>query len=159
MVSRTIGCLTLTKQLTLLMRFYLWGFTIESWRLSQLSPAWPSYPARANSLHISLQNYMKKKVGSARRLTRLAGSPFFDGRVTLLDPMREIQRFANLGHNYLKMVSKPYAIISNKLWHLSFYFGDLYNWWVLASQQKALGPCKCARYFRAMQTYRNYGFS
>ena len=35
---------------------------------------------------------------------------------------------------------------------------DLYNRWVLASQQKVLGPCKCAL-FRAMQTYRNYSFS
>ena len=29
---------------------------------------------------------------------------------------------------------------------------------ILASQQKALGPCKCAR-FRVMQIYRNYSFS
>ena len=42
--------------------------------------------------------------------------------------------------------------------NLSLYFGDLYNRWVLASQQKVLGPCKCAR-FRAMQTCRNYSFS
>ena len=48
------------------------------------------------------------------------------------------------------MISKLYTIISNKLWDLSLYFGDLYNKWVLASQQKALGPCKCAR-FRAMK--------
>ena len=58
---------------------------------------------------------------------------------------------------YAKMVSKLYTIISNKLSDLSLYFGDLYNRWVLASQQKALGPCKCAR-FRAKQTYRNYSF-
>ena len=45
-------------------------------------------------------------------------------------------------------------------WDLSLYFRGLYtcNRWVLASQQKALGPCKCA-WFRAMQTYRNYSFS
>ena len=53
------------------------------------------------------------------------------------------------------MISKLYTIISNKLWDLSLYFGHSYNRWVLASQQKALGPCKCAR-FRAKQTYRNY---
>ena len=57
-----------------------------------------------------------------------------------------------------QMINKLYTIISNKLWDLSLYFGDLYNRWVLASQQKALGPCKCTR-FRVMQTYRNYSFS
>ncbi len=51
------------------------------------------------------------------------------------------------------MVSKLYTIISFKLWSWSLYFGDRYNKWVLASQQKALGPCKCAR-FRAKQTYK-----
>ena len=56
------------------------------------------------------------------------------------------------------MVSKLYTIISNKLWDLFLYFRDLYNRWVLANQQKALEPCKCAR-FRAMQTYRNDSFS
>ena len=56
------------------------------------------------------------------------------------------------------MVSKLYTIISYKLWKWSLYFGDRYNRWVLASQQKALGPCKCAR-FRAKQTYWNYSFS
>ena len=35
---------------------------------------------------------------------------------------------------YAKMISKLYTIISNKLWDLSLYFGDLYNRWVLASQ-------------------------
>ena len=53
------------------------------------SPAYPSYPGRANFSYISLQNlanrlHEKQKVGSARRVTRLAGSPFCDGRVTLL---------------------------------------------------------------------------
>ena len=53
------------------------------------SPAYPSYPGRANLSYISLQNlanrlHEKQKVGSARRVTRLAGSPFCDGRVTLL---------------------------------------------------------------------------
>ena len=55
------------------------------------------------------------------------------------------------------MISKLYTIISNSLWDRSLYFGDRYNRWVLASQQKALGPSKCAR-FRAKQTYRNYSF-
>ena len=50
---------------------------------------WFSYPGRANFSYISLQNlanglHEKQKVGSARRVTRLAGSPFCDGRVTLL---------------------------------------------------------------------------
>ena len=53
------------------------------------SPAYPSYPGRANFSYISLQHlanrlHEKQKVGSARRVTRLAGSPFCDGRVTLL---------------------------------------------------------------------------
>ena len=53
------------------------------------SPAYPSYTGRANFSYISLQNlanrlHEKQKVGSARRVTRLAGSPFCDGRVTLL---------------------------------------------------------------------------
>ena len=56
------------------------------------------------------------------------------------------------------MVSKLYTIISYKLWKWSLYFGDRYNRWVLASQQKALGPCKSER-FRAKQTYRNFSFS
>ena len=53
------------------------------------SLAYPSYPGRANFSYISLQNlanhlHEKQKVGSAGRVTRLAGSSFFDGRVTLL---------------------------------------------------------------------------
>ena len=53
------------------------------------SPAYPSYPRRANFSYISLQNlanrlHEKQKVGSARRVTRLAGLLFCDGRVTLL---------------------------------------------------------------------------
>ena len=53
------------------------------------SPAYQSYPGRANFSYISLQNlanrlYEKQKVGSARRVTRLVGSSFCDGRVTLL---------------------------------------------------------------------------
>ena len=53
------------------------------------SPAYPSYPGRANFSYISLQNlanrlHEKQKVGSARRVFRLAGSPFCYSRVTLL---------------------------------------------------------------------------
>ena len=59
---------------------------------------------------------------------------------------------------HFQMINKLYTIISNKLWDLSLYFGDLYDRWVLASQQKALGHCKCAR-FRAMQTYTNYSLA
>ena len=53
------------------------------------SPFYPSYPGRTNFSDISLQNltnrlHEKQKVGSARRVTRLGGSPSFDGRVTFL---------------------------------------------------------------------------
>ena len=52
------------------------------------SPAYPSYPGRATFSYISLQNFYrlheKQKVDSARRVTRLAGLLFCDGRVTLL---------------------------------------------------------------------------
>ena len=58
--------------------------------LSQVerSPAYPSYPGRANFSYMSLQNlanrlHEKQKVGSARRVTRLAGLPFCDGINTL----------------------------------------------------------------------------
>ena len=71
---------------------------------------------------------------------------------------REIQRFANWDHNLCENNKQTFHDYTNKLWDLSLYFWDLYNRWVLASQQKALGPCKCAR-FRVMQTYRNYSFS
>ena len=60
-------------------------------RLSRVegSLAYLSYPGRANFSYISLKNlanrlHEKQKVGSAGRVTLLAGSPFFDGRVTLL---------------------------------------------------------------------------
>ena len=56
------------------------------------------------------------------------------------------------------MISKLYTIISNKLWYLSLYFGDLYNRWVLASQQKALGPCKCARFCQNSSSLYPGGF-
>ena len=53
------------------------------------SLAYPSYPGRAYFSDISLQNlrnrlHEKQKVGLAGRVTHLVGSPFFDGRVTLL---------------------------------------------------------------------------
>ena len=53
------------------------------------SLAHPSYFRRANFSYISLQNLVnrlheKQKVGSAGRVTSLAGSHFFYGRVTLL---------------------------------------------------------------------------
>ena len=64
----------------------LYGETLS--RVERLL-AYPSYPGRANFHYISLKNlanrlHEKQKVGSAGRVTRLAGSPFFDGRVTLL---------------------------------------------------------------------------
>ena len=59
---------------------------------------------------------------------------------------------------YVKIISKLYTIILINYEICPFIFWDLYNRWVLASQQKALGPCKCTR-FRVMQTYRNYSFS
>ena len=74
-----------------------WAFTVKlrprlhGENLSRVegSPAYPSYPGRANFSYISLQNlanrlHEEQKVDSTRRVTRLAGSPFCDGRVTLL---------------------------------------------------------------------------
>ena len=61
----------------------------------------------------------------------------------------------SLGYIYIVRISglhwtefhqNLYMIIPNKLWDLSLYFGDLYNRWVLARQQKGLGPSKCARF-------------
>ena len=55
------------------------------------SPAFSRYPGRANFPYISLENssnrfYAKYRLGSAgtKRVTRLAGSLAFEGRVTLL---------------------------------------------------------------------------
>ena len=53
------------------------------------SPSYPSYPGRANFSYISLQNFTnrlheKQKADSAGRVTRLAGSPSFNGTVTVL---------------------------------------------------------------------------
>ena len=69
-----------------LLRFRLYG---ENLYRVEGSLASPSYPGQANFSYIFLQNlanrlHEKQKVGSARRVTCLAGSPFFDGRVTLL---------------------------------------------------------------------------
>ena len=52
------------------------------------SVAYPSNPERANIPYISSQTFAsrlheKEKVYSARSVTRLANSPFFDGRVSL----------------------------------------------------------------------------
>ena len=60
---------------TFLLRPRLYG---EKLSRVEGSPAFPSYPGRANFSFISLQNlanhlYEKKNVGSARRVTRLAG--------------------------------------------------------------------------------------
>ena len=80
-------CLTLASSLDVVqVRPRLYG---EKLSRVEGSPAYPSYPGRANLSYISLQNlanrlHEKQKVGSARRVTRLAGSPFCDGRVTLL---------------------------------------------------------------------------
>lgn len=53
------------------------------------SPSYLTSPGRANFSNISLQNFTnrlhwKQKVGPARKVTRLAGSPTFDGRVFFL---------------------------------------------------------------------------
>ena len=60
-------------------------------RLSRVkrSPSYLSSPGRANFSNISLQNFTnrlhgKQKVSPARKVTRLAGSPTFDGRVFFL---------------------------------------------------------------------------
>ena len=63
------------------------------------SLAYTRYPGRANVSYISLQNlanrlHEKQKVGSAGRVTRLAESPFFDGRVTLLAGPTFLHRLA-----------------------------------------------------------------
>ena len=59
----------------LVLRPHLYG---EKLSRVEGSPAYPSYPGRANVSFISLQNlanrlYEKQKVGSARRVSRLAG--------------------------------------------------------------------------------------
>ena len=74
-VTRGEGCLGYPRP-------YKWGLRPRLYgeKLSRVegSPAYPSYPGRANFSYISLQNlanrlYEKQKVGSARRVTRLAG--------------------------------------------------------------------------------------
>ena len=65
------------------------------------SPAYPSYPGRANFSYNSLQNLAnhlqeKQKVGSARRATRLARSPFCDGRVRVRVNFSSYKHFGSL---------------------------------------------------------------
>ena len=60
-------------------------------------PSYPSYLGRVNFSYISIPNvtnrlHEKQIVGSARRVTRLAGSPSFDGRVTLLAGLTFLHR-------------------------------------------------------------------
>ena len=67
-------------------RPHLYGETLSR---VEGSLVYPSYPGQANFSYISLQNlanrlHEKQIVGSAGKMTRLAGLPFFDGRVTLL---------------------------------------------------------------------------
>ena len=68
------------------LRLHLYG---EKLYRAQGSPFHSGYPERANFFYISLQNlasrlHEKQKLGLVRRVTRLAGSRFCDGRVTLL---------------------------------------------------------------------------
>ena len=60
-----------------------------TWRKVKGLPSYPNYPERANFSYISLQNLTnclreKQKDGWVRRVTCLAGSPPFDGSVSLL---------------------------------------------------------------------------
>ena len=67
-------------------RLHLYGNKLYR---AEWSPFYSSYPGRTNFFYISLQNlanrvHEKQKLGLARRVARLAGSPFCDGRVILL---------------------------------------------------------------------------
>ena len=58
-------------------------------RVGKITGLYLSYPERANFSNISLQNeasrlHERKKGGLARMVIRLALSPFFDGKITLL---------------------------------------------------------------------------
>ena len=70
-------------------RVYLHYFCAYAESRVEGSLAYPSYPGRAKVSYIPYKTwrtvYIKKEtgVGSAGRVTRLAGSPFFDGRVIL----------------------------------------------------------------------------
>ena len=60
-----------------------------TWRKVKGLPSYPNYPERANFSYISLQNltnrlHEKQKDGWVRRVNCLAGSPSFDGSVSLL---------------------------------------------------------------------------
>ena len=68
---------------------FIWRKVVPGKGLTRLPWRAPLGERRANFSYISLQNEAnclneKRKVGLARRATRLAGSPFCDGRVTLL---------------------------------------------------------------------------
>ena len=60
------------------------------------SPAYPSYPGWANFSYISLQNlanrlHGKQKVGSARGVTRLAGSLFCERQIMTTREMKALK--------------------------------------------------------------------
>ena len=64
----------------------MWRKVVAGKRVNLLSEL--SYPGQATFSYISLQNLMnhlheKQKVGSARKVTHIAGSPSFDDRATL----------------------------------------------------------------------------
>lgn len=66
-----------------------WKDPIYVWRKVVQGTAYSSYPGRVNFLYMSLQNVAKRQhegqnVGSARRVSRLSESLFFDGKGTLL---------------------------------------------------------------------------
>ena len=91
------------------------------------SPAYPSYPGRANFSYISLQNlanrlHEKQKVGSARRVTRLAGLPFCDGRVTLL-----------AGPTFLHINTLAHLAGSTRLRRDDQTMRELYCYWKVSS--------------------------
>ena len=58
---------------------------------------------------------------SRLRIVRVSALRWTDFHQNRKDPMREIQRFPNLGHNLCKNENQLYTIISNKLWDLSLY--------------------------------------
>ena len=66
-----------------------WKDPIYVWRKVVQGTAYSSYPGRVNFLYMSLLNVAKRQhegqnVGSARRVSRLSESLFFDGKGTLL---------------------------------------------------------------------------
>ena len=86
------------------------------------------------------------------RIIALRGTEFHQNRK---DPIREIQRFPNLGHNLCendKQTLHGLYLINYEI-H-PFTLGIVITDGFL---QVSKTPCKCAR-FRAKQTYRNYSF-